>query len=155
MTEVIVALATNPLLRDLHPDHLAVIADCSTEVAFDAGERLLSVGDDADAFWVIHAGRVDVEVHGAATGTIIIDRLEPGDVLGVSWIAEPFVAEFDATAVDSGDAVRVDAADLRGRCEADPRLGLAVHHLFATLLRDRLHHTRLRLLDLYGPTDDR
>ena len=80
---------------------------------------------------------------------------EPGEILGVSWIASPYVSEFDATAVESGSAIEVDAACLRGKCIDDPELGHELYRRFATMLKSRLHATRLQLLDLYGPGDAR
>ena len=144
-------LAANPVLGDLAPAHLELIAGCCINVAFAAGERILAAGDPADHFWIIRHGRVDVEVYGAARGAITIDRLGPGELLGVSWIAEPYVYEFDATAIERGSAIRVDAACLRGKCDDNPELGHALYRRFATILRLRLQATRLQLLDLYGP----
>ena len=148
-------LAANPLLGDLRPDFLDLIAGCCVNIAFAKGQRLITVGDPADHFWIIRHGRVDVELHGAARGTITIDRLEPGEILGVSWIASPYVSEFDATAVEHGSAIEVDAACLRGKCTDDPELGHELYRRFATMLKSRLHATRLQLLDLYGPGDAR
>jgi CRP-like cAMP-binding protein len=148
-------LAANPLLGDLGRDHLALIAGCCVNVGFAAGERIITAGDPADHFWIIRHGRVDIEIHGAGRGTITIERLGPGDLLGVSWIAEPFVSEFDATAIERGSAIRVDAACLRGKCDDDHVLGHELYRRFATMLRRRLQATRLQLLDLYGPGDAR
>lgn len=142
-------LAANPTLGDLRADFLELIAGCCINVAFAAGERVISVGEPADHFWIIRRGRIDVEVHGADRGTITIDRLEPGEILGVSWIAEPYVNEFDATAVDRVSAIKVDAACLRGKCTDDPELGHELYRRFATMLQSRLRATRLQLLDLY------
>jgi CRP-like cAMP-binding protein len=143
-------LAANPTLGDLRRDFLELIAGCCVNVAFAAGERVISVGEPADHFWIIRNGRVDIELHGANRGTITIDRLEPGEILGVSWIAEPYVAEFDATAVNRGSAIKVDAACLRHKCADDPALGHELYRRFATVLKARLRATRLQLLDLYG-----
>lgn len=148
-------LATNPVLGDLRADLLERIAGCCTNVAVATGQRLITAGDPADHFWIIRHGRVDIELHGAARGTITIDRLEPGEIVGVSWIASPYVSEFDATAVEGGSAIEVDAACLRNTCLDDPELGHELYRRFATMLKSRLHATRLQLLDLYGPGDAR
>jgi len=153
--DIVDALSDNPLLGDLPPRHLARIAACCDHVAVDAGARLLGVGEPADHFWVILHGRVDIELHGAARGTLTIDRLGPGEVVGVSWIAAPFRSEFDATAIEPTTAIRVDTTLLRHACDDDHELGHELFRRFATLLRLRLHATRLQLLDLYGPTDAR
>jgi CRP/FNR family transcriptional regulator, cyclic AMP receptor protein len=148
-------LVANPLLGDLPREHLELITGCCVNVGFAAGERIITAGDPADNFWIIRHGLVDIEIHGAGRGTITIDRLGPGDLLGVSWIAEPFVNEFDATAIERGSAIRVDAACLRGKCDADHVLAHELYRRFATMLRRRLQATRLQLVDIYGPDDAR
>lgn len=148
-------LVANPILGDLRPDYLALIAGCCVNVAFDKGERVTSVGDPADHFWIIRTGRIDIELHGGARGTITIDRLEPGEIAGISWIAAPYVREFDATAVERGSAIKVDAACLRGKCTDDPELGHELYRRFAAMLQERLRATRIQLLDLYGSADAR
>lgn len=153
ITDLTGELAANPLLGDIRPDLLEVVAGCCVNVAFTPGKRMISAGAPADHFWIIRRGRVDIELAGAAKGTITIARLEPGDILGVSWIAAPYVSEFDATAIERGSAIEVDAACLRRKCTDDPELGHELYRRFATMLRSRLRATRLQLLDLYGPAD--
>lgn len=144
-------LAQNPLLGALRPEFRQMIAGCATVCGFDKGERLLLIGEPCSHFWLIRDGRIDVEIHGPPFGRLTIDRLEPGEILGLSWIAAPFTAEFDATAVEPGTAVRVDADCLRAECSRHHELGRVVYQSFATLIRDRLHATRVQLLNLYEP----
>ncbi|MDX2381768.1 MAG: cyclic nucleotide-binding domain-containing protein [Acidimicrobiia bacterium] len=144
-------LATNSLLGDLRREFLDLLAGCSRNIAFTADERIMSAGQPADRFWLIRHGRVDIEIDGGPRGTIVIDRLDPGELLGVSWIAEPYLTEFDATAVERGSAIVVDAACLRAKCNQDHELGHELYRRFAIRLRDRLHATRLQLLDIYRP----
>ncbi len=142
-------LRTHPLFGALVAEFRDLVAECASPTAFAAGERLLSAGDPADHFWLIGSGRVDVEIHGSAHGTLTIQRLGPGDLVGVSWIAPPFRSEFDATAKEAGRGLRFDARCLRTKCSDEPALGHELYRGFAGLLRDRLHATRLQLLDLY------
>jgi CRP/FNR family cyclic AMP-dependent transcriptional regulator len=146
-------LAANPILGDLRPEFRELISGCCVNVAFQAGERIISVGEPADDFWIIRHGRVDIEISGAPRGTITIARLGPGEILGVSWIAEPYMSAFDATAVERGSAIKVDAACLRQKCFDDPELGHELYRRFAGMLGARLRATRLQLLDLYGSGD--
>ncbi len=149
MVDAAAELAANPVFGDLTPSLLAAIVDCARGIDFDAGERLLSIGDPADHFWIIRSGRIDIELHDPSLGTLTIQRLDPGDILGVSWIAAPYRAEFDATAIERGSAIVVDAGELRSRCNDDAELGSELYRRFATLIRDRLHATRMQLIDLY------
>jgi CRP/FNR family transcriptional regulator, cyclic AMP receptor protein len=46
--------------------------------------------------------------------------------------------------------VSLDSACLRGKCDADPRLGYQFVQRVAQVMADRLLAARIRLLDLYG-----
>lgn len=142
-------LGSHPLFGALTAEFRGLVAECAEPITFAAGERLLSAGDPADHFWMITSGRLDIEIHGSAFGTLTIQRLGPGELVGVSWIAAPFRSEFDATAVDAGSALSFDARCLRTKCSDVPALGHDLYRGFAGLLRDRLHATRLQLVDLY------
>lgn len=149
-TDLIAELKSQPFCRDLSDTELAELAACGTFVEVAEGDQLLTLGGPCDWFWVIVDGALDVSMHGPPVGMTIIGRLQGGDVAGVSWVAEPFRSEFDLTAVGPGHAVRFDAGEVRRACAADPALGNKIYQRMATLLRDRLHATRLQLLDLYG-----
>jgi CRP/FNR family transcriptional regulator, cyclic AMP receptor protein len=84
-------------------------------------------------------------------GEITIETLHAGDLLGWSWLVEPYRNAFGARA--TGEVTRVLALDgvcLRGKCEADPALGYELLKLLASVFAQRLRDTRVRLLDLYG-----
>lgn len=149
-TEVLAALIASPDLRGLPSRHLVAMAGYGREVALGAGTAILRIGGPADRFWVVIAGTIDVELHAPVVGAIPLSRLGPGGVLGVSWVAAPHVVELDATAVTAVQAIEVDAVALRARCDRDPELGRDLYQQFAGLLRNRLHATRIQLLDLYG-----
>ena len=54
---------------------------------------------------------------------MVIETLDPGEIVGWSWLFPPYVWHFDARAVDDVRAVAFDGACLRGKCEADHGLG--------------------------------
>jgi CRP-like cAMP-binding protein len=130
-----------------------LIAGCGRIVVFDAGRRLFREGDPADTFFLIRRGRVALTTHVPARGEITIETLEPGEVVGWSWLFEPYRWYFDARAVEDVGAIAFDGACLRGKCDADPALGYELMRRFAQVMIDRLQHTRTRLLDLYGDGD--
>ena len=80
----------------------------------------------------------------------MIETLDAGDVLGWSWLFEPYQVRFDARAVETVHAIAYDGACLRGKCEADPVLGYELIKRFARIMTERLQATRIRLLDVYG-----
>ena len=71
-------------------------------------------------------------------------------MLGWSWLVAPYRNAFGARALGTTRLLALDAACLRGKCEADPALGYDLLKLLAAVFTERLRDARLRLLDLYG-----
>ncbi|MDH4144204.1 MAG: cyclic nucleotide-binding domain-containing protein [Acidimicrobiia bacterium] len=143
-------LAEHPFFAELEPADLDLLAGCGANVHFRAGERILVEGEPADVFYVLRSGRVSLEIGVPGRAPLVIDTVGAGEILGVSWLVAPHRWAFDAIALGETSAVALDAACLRGKCDADPRLGYALMSRFARLLRDRLQSTRFQLLDVYG-----
>jgi len=139
-----------PVFHGLGTDDLTLLAGCAQNVHFGAGEMLFREGDPADTFFLIRHGSVALEMYVPARGPAIIETLEAGEVAGWSWLFPPYRWHFDARALTSVRATAFDGACLRGKCEADPKLGYELMSRFAQVLIERLQWTRLRLLDLYG-----
>ncbi len=146
-------LAESPVFAGLQPAHLALIAGCGRNRVYEAGDVLFREGDPAESFYLLRRGRVMLSTHVPARGDIAIETIEPGDVLGWSWLHEPHRWHFDAVASEDCGVVVFDGVCLRGKCDADHELGYALLNRFAQVMIDRLQHTRLRLLDVYGNTE--
>jgi len=134
----------------LDADALALIAGCATNVSFAPGEFLLREGEPANQFFIIRRGRVAIQVHNPASGPMVVDTVDAGDVLGWSWLVPPYTCLFDVRAVEATGAVSFDGRCLRGKCEEDSRLGYALMKLVTQVMLGRLTAARLRLLDMYG-----
>ena len=139
-----------PLFACLEPGQLELIAGCGSNVHFDTDQVLFREGDPADTFYVVRHGSVALETFVPSRGGVTIETLEAGEVLGWSWLFEPYRWHFDARALSPLRATAFDAACLRGKCDDDPKLGYALMSRFAGVLIERLQWTRLRLLDIYG-----
>ena len=130
---------------------LDFLASCARNVHFGAGTRVLTEGDSANEFYVLRTGKVALGYFHPGRGELVIDTLSGGDVLGWSWLFEPYTWHFDADAVEDTSAVAFDGSCLRAKCESDPRLGYLLTRCFARVMLNRLQAARLRLLDVYGP----
>jgi len=71
-------------------------------------------------------------------------------VIGLSWLVPPYRWTYDARAQEDVRAISLDATCLRGKCDADPVLGYEVMKRFMPTLVERIHNTRLQMLDVYG-----
>ena len=148
-------LTEHPFFAGLPEADLAFIAGCATNVHLRAGEALFREGQAADRFFVVRHGRVAIEVHEPAGGAVTVDTVDDGDIVGWSWLVPPYRWVFDARAVESTSAVAFDGACLRGKCDADPRLGYLLLQRVSTVMFQRLEASRVRLLDLYGVRSER
>jgi len=135
------------------PEHLEVVAGCAKNVRFAPGEQLFREGEPADTFYLVRAGQVVTEIWVPGRGGVRIETIEPGELVGWSWLIPPYRCHFDGLALDTVRALAFDGACLRGKCDRDPELGYALLKRFSELLAVRLQATRLRLLDLYGRLD--
>jgi CRP-like cAMP-binding protein len=148
-------LAEVPLFSGFGQAELELIAGCGSNIRFGEGEQLFRRGDPADSFYLIRHGSVALETFVPSRGPVMIETLEPGEVLGWSWLFPPYRWHLDARALTVVGALAFDGACLRGKCEGDSQLGYDLMSRFAQVLIDRLQWTRLRLLDVYGDGNDR
>lgn len=143
-------LADVPGLAGMEPEHLALIAGCGQTQVFGDGEYLMREGDPADRFYVIRSGAVAMEIFVPQRGAVTVESIGPGDLLGWSWLVEPYRVHLDARSTGETHTLSFDAACLRGKCDADPVLGYALMRRFVPVIAERLQATRVRLLDVYG-----
>jgi CRP/FNR family cyclic AMP-dependent transcriptional regulator len=132
-------------------DRLDAMAE---RVHLPAGGLVLRAGDAADRLYIVLEGQVALSLHAPGRGDLVVETLGAGDVVGVSWALPHRRWDLDARAVTDVEALAIDAAPLRDLMEEDPTLGRILRHGIAGLLGERLHATRLRLVDLYrdGPS---
>ena len=143
-------IVDHPFFEGLEHDLLQMIASCAGEVHFDAGRMIYLEGDEANQTHLLRNGRVAIEIFAPQRGSLIIQTLGPGDVLGWSWLFPPFRRRFDARAIEPTKAIALDGKILRERAEENPRLGYDLLKRFSRVVLERLQATRLQLLDVYG-----
>lgn len=127
-----------------------LVTGCCKNVRFDAGQFLLHEGENADQIYLIRYGRVALQISAPGRGDIIIQTLGEGEFVGASWLIPPYRWSHDARAIELVRAISIDAQCLRNKCEADPHLGYEMMKRFAPVLVERLHATRMQILDVYG-----
>jgi CRP-like cAMP-binding protein len=141
-------LTMHPFFHELPPAYHELIAGCSGGGTFGPGEFLLREGDYAATFYLIRHGRVSLEAYVPGRGSVAIQTLGDGDLLGWSWLFPPYRWHFDAQALTPVEVIAVDGACLRQQCEDDPALGFALMKRLSRTIIDRLQATRLQLLEI-------
>lgn len=118
---------------DLNNGYFKIVSSCATTVGFDEQEYILKAGMPANAFYLIQEGKVSIEHN-----DVNVRVLEPGDVLGWSWLFPPFTWHFDARAETLVRAIVFDGECIRERCESDHTFGYHIVTLFSQLAIERL-----------------
>lgn len=150
-TETIVqALTEHPFLKGLNDRYLQLIAKCASSVRFEPKQYILREGQNADTFFLIRYGKVSIEVFAAGRGAITIQTVGEGEVLGWSWLIPPHQWRFDARATELTRGIALDGKYLRQQCNEEQAFGYELLKRLANVMAERLHATRLQLLDMYG-----
>ena len=143
-------LAEHPLFSGLDPRYIQLAAACASDVHYNEGDVLFRQGDEANNFYLIREGKIALQIHAPGRGSLTIQTVGEGEVLGWSWLIPPYHWRFDARAMKPTLAIVLDGKCLRAKCKEDYKLGYEVMFRIATILAHSLDATRLRLLDLYG-----
>ncbi len=142
-------LAEHPFFRRMSEQARDLICGCASNRVFHDGDYVMREGDPADTFFLVRHGTVALEVHMPGR-RLVIETLGDGEVLGWSWLVEPYRVRFDSRAIGLVRALAIDGKCLRGKCEADCALGFEFYRTFLPVVVDRLTAARLQLLDMYG-----
>lgn len=139
-----------PLFKGLSHEHLAIITGCASNERFAAGEVIFREGEPADKFYIVRSGKVAVEILVPGHGPVTVETAEEGEVIGWSWLFEPYLRRFNARSVELTRVIAMDGKCLRGKCDRDPELGYDLMRRFARIMQDRLQAMLLQLIDVYA-----
>ncbi len=139
-------IVSHPFFRNLSPPHAEIAASCATEEAFKPEQILFREGQPAGEFYLIQSGRVALEAHDPGDGTVRVQTLGAGDVLGWSWLFAPFTWHFQARALEPTRAIVLNGAHLLVAAERDHDFGYELIKRVSQVVISRLQHTRQQLL---------
>lgn len=139
-----------PFLHGLEQEHRIALAELTTPVRFTAGDRIFQENHPARHLWLLDTGTVDLTTAIPGRGTVTVETLHGGDVLGWSWLNPRPVWQFTATATSVTDAAELDVTTLEQRVSDEPTFVYAVTRALSGVLIARLQSSRARLLDLYA-----
>ncbi len=140
----------HPFFVGLDAASVQELAGCARNEHVRAGEYLFREGGTAEHFYVVITAVSHWRCSARVPGGLVLDTASDGEVLDWPWLIPPHRWLFDARAVESTSVVSLESACLRGKCDADPRLGYELVQRVAQVMSDRLLATRIRLLDLHG-----
>lgn len=143
-------LARHPFFGGMDPRYFRLMIGCAANVRFAPGELIFREGQPADHFYLIRAGRIALETSVPGRGSVTVQTLGDGQILGWSWLVPPYNSRFDARAAEMTRAIGFDGKCLREKCEVDHELGFELQKRVIAVLGEYLDATRFRLLDVYA-----
>jgi CRP-like cAMP-binding protein len=149
VSELGAALAAHPFTRGLDDVHRAQLEGLARRQTLAAGALLLREGEAADTLFLVEDGRVSLEQHVPGRGTMRVEDLGPGDVVGLSWVFPGRRWVLDARAVATTRVLGLDAAGLHALMMADAALARTLLQGLVGQLYTRLERARLQRLDVY------
>ena len=139
----------HPSFNELPDSSLDLLAGAGSERRYQSGTLIFQADGTADEFFVIRAGLVALQMTTPGREPLVVETLGPGELLGVSWAFPPFRWNWTAIAQGDVDVLAFDADRIHDAAHEDPTLRVALLEAVATEAVDRLHATRMRLLDVY------
>lgn len=151
MTEAAIpdALASHAFVQGLSSQQRIRLASGVRPFTASPGEYLAREGAPAHAFYMLQSGQVAIGTHLAERGSVPIQTLGAGEVVGWSWLLPPYRWQFDARATDAVHGLAIDAAWLRELCEQDHELGYQLLKQLLAVVSSRLAASRVQRLDIY------
>jgi CRP/FNR family transcriptional regulator, cyclic AMP receptor protein len=140
------SLAAHPFLHGLALPQVQALSVVASDVTFPAGGRIVEDGGYASKFWLVRSGRVVLDKHLPDGGTVVIEAVGMGDLVGWSWLFPPYRWTCGAVAFGPVEAFEFDATAVRERCAADPELAHELTRRLARVISRRLTATQARLL---------
>jgi CRP/FNR family cyclic AMP-dependent transcriptional regulator len=144
-------LAAHPFCKGLEPCYFKLIVACASRETFKPGEFLCRDNEEARKFYVIHHGRVAVEIYRPRRGAVTIQTLGEGEVLGWLWFDQPYHWHLDARALDLTRVFSLDVQCLMDKCNRDHDFGYELMRRYAHHLAVQFRAIKLQLADFYGP----
>jgi CRP/FNR family cyclic AMP-dependent transcriptional regulator len=142
-------LAAQPFLKGLSAQQIELLAENAMPAEFKTGELIFKESSPANRFYIILSGEVTLEspcpTCDDERGTVLIETVGAGSVLGWSWLFAPYYSHFDARVVSPVKAIFFYGTRLREQCESDHELGFQLMKRVAAIFIERLQAARQKL----------
>lgn len=115
---------------------------------YGAGETIFREGEQASKFFLVVEGSVGLEIVSRDGAAKRIFTVDPGELLGWSPILKSGVMKATARTLTRTNMIAFDAAQTLSLFERTPKLAALLLRQVARALAERLHATRLHMLEV-------
>ena len=147
-------IATHPFLWGFPVRFQKFLCDCASLRRFGWHQQIFLEGGEADHFYLILNGKVNLESAMPDGDLLTIQTLGAGDALGWSWLFPPHRWSFTATTAMPTEVLSFGAATLRQKASEDSAFAVELLTRTARTVVQRLEATRGELAHVHLATND-
>ena len=140
-----------PFFDGMRTDHIRKLTDSAMRTEFSPGQNIFLTGEAANRFYIIESGKAEIAVPSLNDELISVQVLNPGEVLGWSWLYPPHIWNLSASAVGKCGAISFYGTHVLHECKNDVELSNDLYQRIAQVMLDRMHHIMGKLVDSWKP----
>jgi CRP-like cAMP-binding protein len=140
-------IAENSFFAGMDGQYLDFLAGTARYMKAEKGEILFRQGQPAKTFYLALNGQVAVEVAAIQGPGLQLQALGAGQMLGWSWLIEPYRWDFQARVTEEADMIEFDGRAVLAQCEKDKAFGYQLYKRFTYLMSERLGSARRKMMD--------
>ena len=142
-------LREHPFLDGLKETDIRFMVSCARNVRAKQGEFVVREGELSAHLYLIRQGRVGLETDVPGEGSIEVETLREGDILGWTSLFPTYRWHLDARALEDTALIAFDGPCLGRKLNDDPNLGYQVCRRLLYQVHQRLERMRMQNLDVY------
>ncbi|MFN8577888.1 MAG: cyclic nucleotide-binding domain-containing protein [Candidatus Sericytochromatia bacterium] len=148
--EIIQLIKSNSYFNVLDEKSIDFLADNAKYIEYNKDDFIFSYRDKADSFYLIIKGKVNLQFFSHKKGEIVLEEKKEGEILGWSWLKEPYMWKFDGFSLTDSKLLVFNAEKIKSKMDKNNKFGYAVQSIFMNILIDRIQASRIRLLKELG-----
>lgn len=137
-----------PLFGDLEDQYLKEIAMIGDEIVLADGTWLFEEGDEADAWYVITRGSVELKAQLPGNVYADLDELVEGDLVGWSAICGSDTFTLGAVTPTGARLLKLEGAAMKDLMQKNPEMGYLIMTHINVVIGARLTNLRTRFVSM-------
>lgn len=138
------------LFDELEKEHLVFLSENAKILEYEPEEFIFSAREDAENFYIVKEGNISLYHFSPERGSIKIETVSAGEIIGWSWLVPPYKWSFDCLTECGAILISFDANKIKEKMEEDYFFASKIQNIFIKIIAERLHATRLRLSKEFG-----
>ncbi|MFN8672534.1 MAG: cyclic nucleotide-binding domain-containing protein [Candidatus Sericytochromatia bacterium] len=143
-------LSESKIFQEFDKKELKFLEENAALLSFEKDEFIFFEHDKADNFYILLDGEASLKILSQERGLITIENIRKNEIIGWSWLNEPFIWKFSCMIDKPSTILAFNADAIRKEMETNAKFGYKVQKIFIKIMAERLYATRMRLYKEMG-----